>query len=245
LIVLVLVYSLYLLRIRKYSAVMKIRFNERLEERMRLARDLHDTLLQTIQGIKMVADQAKENAYDPAAAHAFANRISEWSECASWEGRAALDSLRNSTTEGNDLAAAFRRSFQNYVSNGTTSVNLSVTGKSKDMHPIARDEVYRIGDEAIRNACLHSGGHRIDIELVYDENMLFRVRDNGKGIDPKTLQAGRAGHYGLTGMRERAARIGAKLAISSSSKGTELVLSVPGRAIYAPPSIQAKWRLGR
>jgi signal transduction histidine kinase len=238
----VLVYSLYQLRIRRYSRVMKMRFNERLEERMRLARDLHDTLLQTIQGIKMVADQAKESAYEPAAANAFANRISEWSERATCEGRAALDSLRNSTTEGNDLAAAFRRSFENYVNNGTTSVNLSVTGKSKDMHPIARDEVYRIGDEAIRNACLHSGGQRIDIELVYDENMLLRVRDNGKGIDPRTLQAGKAGHYGLTGMRERATRIGAKLAISSSAQGTQLVLSVPGRAIYASPSPRRGWR---
>ncbi|MBB5066224.1 sensor histidine kinase [Granulicella mallensis] len=238
----VLVYSLYQLRIQRYSRAMKMRFDERLEERMRLARDLHDTLLQTIQGIKMVADQAKESAYEPAAASAFANRISEWSERASLEGRAALDSLRNSTTEGNDLAAAFRRSFENYVNDGTTSVNLSVTGKSKDMHPIARDEVYRIGDEAIRNACLHSGGQRIDIELVYDENMLLRVRDNGKGIDPMTLQAGKAGHYGLTGMRERATRIGAKLAISSSTQGTQLVLSVPGRAIYASPPLRTKWR---
>jgi signal transduction histidine kinase/ligand-binding sensor domain-containing protein len=238
---LVLVYSLYLLRIRQYSRVMKMRFNERLEERMRLARDLHDTLLQTIQGIKMIADQAKECSYEPAAANTFANRISEWSERASWEGRAALDSLRNSTTEGNDLAAAFRRAFENYVNNGTTSVTLSVIGKSKDMHPIARDEVYRIGDEAIRNACLHSGGQRIDIELVYNENMLLRVRDNGKGISSRILQAGKAGHYGLTGMRERATRIGAKLEISSSPRGTELILRVPGRAIYSSHSLRTKW----
>jgi signal transduction histidine kinase len=72
--------------------------------------------------------------------------------------------------------------------------------------------------------------------------MLLRVRDNGKGIDPRTLQAGKAGHYGLTGMRERASRIGAKLAISSSTQGTQLVLSVPGRAIYASPSPRRGWR---
>lgn len=224
-------YSIYLIRIRHYRAAMKVRFDERLEERTRLARDLHDTLLQTIQGMKMVADQANENLHEPTA-KSFAQRIAEWSERASREGRAALDSLRNSATEGNDLAASLRASFQDCAVNRSIAVNISVTGKSRAMHPIARDEVYRIGDEAIRNACLHSNGHRVDIELVYDLTFLLRVRDDGKGIDSTILKSGKAGHYGLTGMRERAAHIGAKLTVSSSTDGAEIVLRVPGNAIY-------------
>ena len=223
--------------IRQYRAAMKMRFDERLEERTRLARDLHDTLLQTIQGMKMVADQANELIHEPVA-KSFAQRISEWSERASREGRAALDSLRNSTTEGNDLAAALRESFVDCAIDSPIAINVSVAGKSKEMHPIARDEVYRIGDEAIRNACLHSNGHRIDIELVYDDNLLLRVRDDGKGVDPAILKIGKAGHYGLTGMRNgRSHRCQTRM--SGSSDGMEIVFRVPGNAIYkkASPSL--------
>jgi signal transduction histidine kinase len=100
------------------------------------------------------------------------------------------------------------------------------------MHPIARDEVYRIGHEAILNACNHSGGTRLRIELVYDQNMLLRIQDDGTGIDPQILQAGKSGHYGLMGMRERAARIGAKITVVSSTAGTTVTLFVPGEAIF-------------
>jgi signal transduction histidine kinase len=100
------------------------------------------------------------------------------------------------------------------------------------MHPIARDEVYRIGHEAILNACTHSVGKRLSIELVYNRQMLLRIRDDGKGIDAETLKSGKAGHFGLTGMRERAARISAEITISSSPKGTIVTLLVPGRIIY-------------
>jgi signal transduction histidine kinase len=113
------------------------------------------------------------------------------------------------------------------------------------MHPIARDEVYRIGDEAIRNACLHSNGHRIDIELVYDANLLLRICDDGRGIDSTILKSGKAGHYGLTGMRERAVHIGAKLVVSGSPEGTEIVLRIPGNAMYKKASASLVTRLLR
>lgn len=226
----------YLIRLRRYAASMRIRFDERLEERTRLARDLHDTLMQTVQGIRLVADTARDTIEDPASAKKFATLIAEWSGRATVEGREALDSLRNSTTEGNDLARAFRQSFEECHAKGAITVNLSVTGRSRQMHPIVRDEIYRIGHEAIRNACLHSGGRRVDIELIYHENMHLCIRDDGKGIDTTTLKSGREGHYGLTGMRERAARIGARLDLVSSTKGTEIHLRVPGKGIYTASS---------
>jgi signal transduction histidine kinase len=231
LLVLVIGYSLYLLRLHQYAASMRMRFDERLEERTRLARDLHDTLLQTIQGSKLFADSAKENVQEPGARLAL-QRLSDWLERAVMEGRAALDSLRISTTESNHLAAALRQDFEDCRVNSSMELILSVNGKSKEMHPIARDEVYRIAREAIVNACAHSGGKRLSIELVYNRNVLLRVQDDGRGIDPEILHVGKSGHYGLTGMRERAARIGAKITIFSSRRGTTVVLLVPGKAIF-------------
>jgi signal transduction histidine kinase/ligand-binding sensor domain-containing protein len=224
-------YTLYLLRLRQYAASMKMRFDERLEERTRLARDLHDTLLQTIQGTKFVADQAESTVQDPAAKSVL-RRISDWLERATCEGRAALESLRSSTTEGNNLAAAFKGVFNDCRIDIHARLELSVNGVSKEMHPIVRDEVYRIGYEAIRNACVHSGASEIRIELTYNQNMTLCVEDNGCGMDQATLDAGKSGHYGLTGMRERAARIGARLSVVSSCKGTQITLTVPGEAIW-------------
>ena len=102
------------------------------------------------------------------------------------------------------------------------------------MHPVVRDEVYRIGYEAIRNACMHSGGSRVDVELRYGRDLVVRVADNGTGMDAAILKHGKDGHFGLPGMRERAARIGAKLTVvSAPAVGTEIALIVPGRTIFA------------
>jgi signal transduction histidine kinase len=101
------------------------------------------------------------------------------------------------------------------------------------MHPIVRDEIYRIGYEAIRNAQSHSGGTRLEVELRYGLDLVLHIRDNGVGIDPTVSECGRDGHFGLQGMRERAARIGARLTIASSAKsGTEIALAVPGAIAF-------------
>jgi len=101
------------------------------------------------------------------------------------------------------------------------------------MHPIVRDEIYRIGYEAIRNACLHSRATRLAVQLRYAQDLVLSVHDNGKGIDSSILASGKEGHFGLQGMRERATRIGAKLNLSSSSdSGTAIVLTVPGNVIF-------------
>jgi signal transduction histidine kinase len=223
---------LYLVERQRYVALLRARFDERLEERTRLARELHDTLLQTIQGSRMVADHARATLNDPSQIREMLDRLCTWLDRATVEGRAALNSLRSSATDREDLGSALRHSAE-LCAPETLQIALSVTGIVRSMHPIARDEVLRIGEEAVRNACRHSRATLLDIEARYGANLTLRVRDNGVGVAPVVLKSGKPGHFGLIGMRERAARIGARLALETSvGKGTCVVLRVPGRVIF-------------
>jgi signal transduction histidine kinase len=160
-------------------------------------------------------------------------QLSVWLGRATEEGRAALNSLRTSTTEKNDLAAAFQRAIEECRIGTSIEASFSVVGEVSEMHPIVRDEVYRIGYEATRNACVHSQATQLQVELKYAEDLVLRIRDNGVGIDPAFVSGGRQGHFGLQGMRERADRIMAKLTVETSRiAGTEIKLVVPGSIIY-------------
>ena len=241
-----LVWCIYHVRVRQLAATMGARFDERMAERTRLAQELHDTLLQTIQGTKMVADDALDESTDFERMRATMRRVSQWLGQATQEGRAALSSLRVSVTSRNDLAEAFRRAADDCLIHRAMEVNLSVIGEPREMHPIARDEVYRIGYEAIRNACSHSGGTRLTIQLTFAQDLSLRVSDNGTGMDIRIAEHGKDGHFGLRGMHERAARIGGKISISSSAEsGTDISLVVPGKIIFRgmherPKSLLAK-----
>jgi signal transduction histidine kinase/ligand-binding sensor domain-containing protein len=220
-------------RVRQIARTMSIRFDERLAERTRMARELHDTFLQTIQGSKLVADDALENLHDPVRMRRALEQLSHWLNRAAQEGRAALQSLRISTVEANDLAAAFQRALEGCRRETSMAAFFSATGAPRAMHPIVRDEIYRIGYEAIRNACTHSSGNRIDVALSYADNLSLEIRDNGIGIDPAVADNGRDGHFGIQGMRERASRIGARLTIASSSNsGTAVRIVVPGGVVF-------------
>jgi signal transduction histidine kinase/ligand-binding sensor domain-containing protein len=231
--VVLVVWVVYRLRVRQIAQAMSTRFDERLAERTRMARDLHDTFLQTIQGSKLVADDALDPSTDPARMRPAMEQLSVWLGRATDEGRAALNSLRTSTTEKNDLAAAFRRAMEECRIHSSMKASLSVVGEVREMHPIVRDEVYRIGFEAIRNACVHSKASQLQVELIYDHDLALRINDDGVGIDPAVGDRGREGHFGLQGMQERAVRIAGKLTVASSANsGTEIKLVVPGGIIY-------------
>ena len=231
------VWSVYRLRVRQVARAISNRFDERLAERTRLARDLHDTFLQTIQGSKLVADDALEPSTDPIRMRRAMEQLSGWLATAMQEGRAALNSLRTSTTRTNDLAESLRRVTEDALIPKSMTASFSVIGESREMHPIVRDEIYRIAYEAIRNAALHSGASRLEVELRYAKDLTLRMADNGIGIDPAVADKGKNGHFGLQGMRERADRIGGKLTIvSSANSGTEIKLVVPGGIIYRKPT---------
>jgi signal transduction histidine kinase len=224
---------MYRLRVLKISRAVTARFDERLAERTRVARELHDTFLQTIQGSKLVADDALDPSTDPVRMRRAMEQLSVWLGRATQEGRAALNSLRTATTQTNDLANTLRSVTEDGLIPNSMAVTFSVIGDAKEIHPIVRDETYRIGYEAIRNACTHSGASRLEVELRYADDLVLRVSDNGTGIDPVIADKGKVGHFGLQGMRERAARIGAKLTLrSSTSTGTEIKLLVPGDIIF-------------
>jgi signal transduction histidine kinase len=122
---------------------------------------------------------------------------------------------------------------------------LVVEGPARDLHPIVRDEIYRIAREALRNAFSHARAHHIEAEITYSERMFrLRIRDDGQGIAPATLEKGRPGHYGLPGMRERAGQIGAKLNIWSADRaGTEIELSIAGSIAYGKSAGRSRLRL--
>lgn len=224
--------GMYRIRLRRVSAALSARFDERLAERTRIARELHDTLLQTVQGSKMVADDALERAEDADHVRHALERLSDWLGRAVTEGRAALNSLRASTIDVNDLAESFRRAANSPARPPTLHVAVAVHGAVRDLHPIVRDEIFRIGEEAIRNAFAHARATRLDVALEYAHDLTLRVSDNGVGLDAAIAERGREGRFGLPGMRERAANIGAALTIDSSSAGARLTLVVPGRAVY-------------
>ncbi|MGB9988140.1 ligand-binding sensor domain-containing protein [Massilia sp. SM-13] len=228
-------YVAYRMRVRQIATALTARFNERTAERTRLAAELHDTILQSIQATKLIADHARHEAASkkPVELNEAIVSISNWLAQATQEARAALTDLRLSTMEKNDLATAFQRSAESFGVSSAMRLTLSVEGKPRDLHPIVREEIYRIGNEAIRNGLRHSDGTSLEIALIYSHKLVLRIADDGKGIPPDIASSGKPGHFGLVGMQERARRINAKLNIESGvNGGTVVELLVPGKNAY-------------
>jgi Signal transduction histidine kinase len=234
---LALLWALYQLRLRQLARQFNMRLEERVGERTRIARDLHDTLLQSFHGV-MLHFQTGINQLPerPGEAQKTLEKAMHQAKHAIVEGREAIQGLRSSVVETNDLAMAMRTLGEQLAADSnSTAFQVHMEGTSRDLHPILRDEVYRITGEGIRNAFRHADAKQIEVEIHYDDRRLrVRVRDDGKGIDPKLLSDdGREGHFGLRGMRERAKLIGGKLTVwSELDAGTELELSIPAARAY-------------
>jgi signal transduction histidine kinase len=157
---------------------------------------------------------------------------------ASREGRNAVQRLRLYDQEAEELDQALSRIAEELSMREGVLFCVNVAGAHRSLHPVVRDELYRIGREAIINAFRHSGGMRIEVELAYTKDSLrLLIRDDGHGINPQILRSGREGHWGLVGMRERAARIDAHVLIrSSADRGTEIDLCVPARSAFSRQS---------
>jgi len=212
--------------------IVELRLEERVTERTRITQELHDTFLQTVQGSKLIVDDALKWSDDHDRVLAAMEQVSIWLEQASQEGRAALNSIRTSTTECNNLAAALRRALEE-CRQGQMKISFFIADEAKDLQPIVRDEVYRVAFEAIRNACTHSMCKHLVVDLEYSNDLKLRVRDDGIGIDPVVAERGKDGHFGLQGMRGRVARIGGRMTVvSSPGSGTDITVVVPGGIVF-------------
>jgi len=237
---LALLWAGYQWRVRQLHHEFEVTLDARVGERTRIARELHDTLLQSFHGVLLRFQTAflllPERPVE--AKEKLGGAIEQAAEAIT-EGRDAVQGLRDSTTQTNDLAMAISTLGEELAadSNGhRPAFRVAVEGQSRELHPILRDEVYKIAAEALRNCFLHANAQQVEVEIRYDDECLqLRVRDDGKGVDAAVLSAqSREGHYGLPGMGERATLIGGKLAIwSEVDAGTEVELRVPASIAYA------------
>ena len=247
-----LLWALYWLRVRQLAYQFNLRLEERVSERTRIARDLHDTLLQSFQALlprlQAAIYKLPDNAVESRKTLEVA--VDQASEAIT-EGRNAVQGLRASTVEKNDLALAIRTVGEELAaadnSQSSPEFNVVVEGASRELHPILRDEMYRLAAEALRNAFRHAAAQSVEVEIRYDEkHFRLRVRDDGKGIRDEFLRGeGCEGHYGLSGMKERAELVGGQLTIwSEVDNGTEIELVIPASRAYAQPT-QRLWKFGR
>jgi signal transduction histidine kinase/ligand-binding sensor domain-containing protein len=231
-------WGLYRYRLHQIAQRFNTRMEARVDERTRIARELHDTLLQSFQAL-MIHFQAVDNLLPPGKGKDALEKVLDRADRALVEGRNAIQNIRSSTTVTNELSHAVTALGEELAGShdgetGPATFRVSVEGTPRDLRPILRDDIYRIAREALQNAFRHAQASQIEADITYGDSLLrLRVRDDGKGIDPKHLHAGRDGHWGLPGMRERAQQIGAQFEMwSEVGAGTEVELRIPGSIVY-------------
>jgi signal transduction histidine kinase len=246
---LALLWAAHQYRMRQLQHAFDMTLEARVGERTRIARELHDTLLQSFQGLLLRFQTALYLLPDrpEEAGHKLSGAIEQAAKAIT-EGRDAVQGLRSSTVEGNDLALAIRTLGDELATDASThpppAFRVAVEGHARDLHPILRDEIYKIVAEALRNSFRHAQAGRVEVEIRYDsDDFRLRVRDDGKGIDQAVLAGqGIEGHYGLRGMPERAALIGGTLAVwSEVGAGTELELRIAASKVYETSPSRSWW----
>jgi ligand-binding sensor domain-containing protein/signal transduction histidine kinase len=238
----IVILAIYRSRLDRLARQYNMRLEERIGERTRIAQDLHDTLLQGVLSASMQLHVADDQLSADSPAKPTVNRVLEVMGQVIDDGRNTLRGLRSSTRDSDNLEQAFSRIPRELGVPEGIDFRVIVEGRVRPLHPAIRDEIHRIGHEALVNAFHHSRASEIEVEMEYaDKQLRVLVRDNGCGIDPEVLRAGRDGHWGLSGMRERAGRIGATLKVWSRAEGgTEVDLAVPGRVAFQHPSSQSE-----
>jgi signal transduction histidine kinase len=236
---------LYWLRVQQIAAGMNARFEERLTERTRIAQELHDTLLQGFLSASMQVHVAADSLPQESNAKPILSQALRRMTQVIDEGRNAVRGLRASRSALLDLERAFLmvREEIGRLPDGDVDFRVIIDGEQRVLHPLLRDEIYRIGREALLNAFRHSHARHIEIELKFLPHQLrMIVRDDGRGIDPTTVESGREGHWGLSGMRERSERVGGKIRIlSREGGGTEIELTIPAHVAFENQERGSNW----
>jgi signal transduction histidine kinase len=239
---LALLWLAYQWRVWQLHHQFEVTLDARVAERTRIARELHDTLLQSFQGVLLQLEIVSQLLHErPIEAHERLASTMELTAKAITEGRDAVQGLRDAPVHSSDLARAVNALGEELAADPANPKSpvfrVTVEGAPRELQSILRDEVYKIAGEALRNAFRHAQAEQVEVEIRYDDREFrLRVRDDGKGIDPAVLSGhGRQGHFGLPGMRERARLIGGELTVwSEVAAGTEVELRIPSDRIYAP-----------
>jgi signal transduction histidine kinase len=249
-----LLWALYQLRLQQLERQFGMQVEARVNERTRIARELHDTLLQSFQGLMLrfqtVGEMLPARPLD--AKNALEGALDRADQAIS-EGRDAMTDIRASSLASRDLEKSITALMTNLseelaADNGrSVTFRVLVEGVPRAVRPTLQDEIYRIARESLRNAFRHAQAGHIETEIMYGESLRLRFRDDGKGIDPSVVEhGGRTGHWGLPGIRERAKHIGAQLEVwSELGAGTEVELSIPGSIAYEVFPTRARFRLFR
>jgi signal transduction histidine kinase/ligand-binding sensor domain-containing protein len=242
-----LVYAAYRLRVRQVIGQLRGRMYERLAERERIARDLHDTFFQGIQGLLLRFQTATSQLQRDEPSRRIFEETLKQSDQVMLEGRELVLDLRATVSQYNDLPTALADFGEGMQEGMLCDFKVAVNGTIRPLHPVVFEEIFKIGKEALGNAFWHSEAHSIETELHYEGSELrIRIRDDGKGIDPTILRRGhRDGHFGLPGMRERARKVGAHFDVwSRPGAGTEIELRIAGSIAYvSEPNRSLLWRL--
>lgn len=234
----------YLLRLNQLGLHIRTRLHERHMERERIARELHDTLLQSIQGLILRFQAVAESIPASEPARAAMESALERADGVLVEGRDRVLDLRASTQYAGSLSDVFTQVADELGQGQAISFRVQTSGVEQVLDPIVRDELFRIGREALLNAYHHADAGTIEVAIDYSRDELrLRFIDDGRGVDAKVLErGGRPGHWGLSGMRERAERIGGKLSLwSRPGAGTEVELRLPAAAAYRPCLKASRW----
>jgi signal transduction histidine kinase len=235
--------AIYQLRLRRMTEQLRIRFDERLAERTRIAQELHDTLLQGLLATSMQLYVAVEQLPQESPSRPIFGKVTEMMRTVVNESRTAVRGLRKSMPGIDNLSEAFSQVRDEHALAEGMEFRMVVEGPVCPLNPLAHDEIYRIGREALSNAFQHSGATTVEMEIRYcAHDLRLAIRDNGHGIDEAVLNSGREGHWGLIGMRERAERLGAQLRIwSGPATGPEVELIVPAPTAFARAASAGRW----
>ncbi len=250
--VLALAWTAYQWRVGQLRREFNMAIEARVSERTRIARELHDTLLQSLQAL-LFQYQAARNLFAAGSERAMPvlDASLDRTEQTIAESRDAIRDIRSDMVAQNALPELLTRAgselAQSQADQDVPTFGLTVEGELRTLTPTIREETYRIALELLRNAFRHAKAHRVETEIRYDDDMLrLRIRDDGKGIDLKVVQGDSGGHWGLRGVRERAQRIGAKLDVwSEAGAGAEFQLTVPAGIAYVGSSDSLPFRLLR
>ena len=243
--VLLLLWLFYLLRVQHISAGIKDRIEQRANERLRIARELHDTLLQSIHGLMLRFHYAAESLPEDDPSRPVLETALQRADAFILEGRNRVQDLRGESDNDRTLPEMLARAVEQFRDEPNATIQITEEGRPRRLRAVVQDEFYKIGSECILNALQHAHASHISADVIYGRRFFrLRFRDDGRGISEDVVRAGhRSGHWGLPGMKERAQCLGAKLHIwTAADKGTEIDVRLPAAAAYDRQSYRLRLR---